>query len=81
LNHKIAELDSTIGSEMVTFIGTAGDKVAIGDILLVIADVDRAQVRIGIDASKDVPILRGELVDQSAGTTLPSASPEFDFQP
>ena len=41
-----------------------GEKLAIGDgIVLTVVRIDRNQVRIGIEAPGDVPILRGELTD------------------
>ena len=41
----------------------AGEKIYIGDdIVLVVTKIDRGKVRIGIDAPKDIPILREELL-------------------
>ena len=43
----------------------AGEKIYIGDdIVLVVTKIDRGKVRIGIDAPKNVPILRQELLRQ-----------------
>jgi carbon storage regulator len=41
-----------------------GEKVTIGEgIVLTVVRIDRNQVRIGIEAPDEVPILRGELTD------------------
>ena len=41
------------------------EKIKIGDdIEITIVSIDKGQVKIGIDAPRDVTILRGELIDQ-----------------
>ena len=41
-----------------------GEKICIGEnIFVTVVDVERGKVRLGIEAPRDVPILRGELVN------------------
>lgn len=40
-----------------------GEKIRIGDdIIVTIMDIDRNKIRVGIDAPRDVPIFRAELL-------------------
>lgn len=58
-----------------------GEKIYIGDnICITVVDIDRGKIRLGIEAPRDVPIYRQELLPmgqpQQPGqeTKLPSAS-------
>ncbi len=51
-----------------------GEKIFIGDnICITVVDVDRGKVRLGIEAPRDVPIFRQELLPMKAptGTGVP----------
>lgn len=40
-----------------------GETITIGgNIVITVVDIDRGKIRLGIEAPKDVPILRGELL-------------------
>jgi carbon storage regulator len=42
-----------------------GEEIKIGeDIIIKIIDIDKNQIRIGIDAPRDISILRGELLEE-----------------
>jgi len=50
-----------------------GEKIVIGDnISITVVDIDRGKIRLGIEAPRDVPIARQELLagDAAARTTL-----------
>jgi carbon storage regulator len=50
-----------------------GEKIQIGrDICITVVAVDRSQVRLGIEAGRDVPIWREELLPRP-GTSCPEA--------
>ena len=53
-----------------------GEKIYIGDnICITVVDIDRGKIRLGIEAPRDVPIYRQELLPlKSADTPLPGAS-------
>lgn len=45
------------------------EKIRIGgDVVLTIVKIDRNKVRIGIEAPKDVSIVRGELIEDERGS-------------
>jgi carbon storage regulator len=45
-----------------------GEKIFIGDnICITVVDIDRGKIRLGIDAPRDVPIYRQELLPLKAG--------------
>jgi carbon storage regulator len=47
-----------------------GEKIYIGDnITVTVTDIDRGKVRLGVEAPRDVPVFREELV-------IPAAEPE-----
>ena len=49
-----------------------GDKIKIGEnIWITVVDIDRGKVRIGIDAPRDVVVMREELLPLSVKPTLP----------
>ena len=62
-----------------------GEAVRIGNVRIVINRVGRGAVRIGIDAPREVPIVREELDEDSGGGTgidpAPKPDPEPDFRP
>jgi len=40
-----------------------GEKIMIGpDIIITVIDIDRGKIRLGIDAPRDVPVFRSELL-------------------
>ena len=59
-----------------------GEKIYIGEnICITVVDIDRGKIRLGIEAPRDVPIYRQELLplqgqakDAPAAAKLPSAS-------
>ena len=52
-----------------------GEKIFIGDnICITVVDIDRGKIRLGIEAPRDVPIYRQELLPlKPAETTAPTA--------
>lgn len=49
-----------------------GEKICIGieaNIVITVVDIDRGKIRLGVDAPRDIPIFRQELLP------LPSATP------
>jgi carbon storage regulator len=55
-----------------------GEKIYIGDnICITVVDIDRGKIRLGIEAPRDVPIYRQELLPLKAnaeGTTPPQST-------
>ncbi len=53
-----------------------GEKICIGDnICITVVDIDRGKIRLGIDAPRDIPIFREELLPlDGAGKPAPTAS-------
>lgn len=49
-----------------------GEAIRIGDVRVMVVDVDRNKVRIGIEADRSVPIYREELLDPKAKELPPS---------
>ena len=48
-----------------------GEKIKVGeDIIITIVDFNNGKVRIGIDAPKDVPILRTEIIKPKDGLEI-----------
>jgi carbon storage regulator len=53
-----------------------GEKICIGDnICITVVDIDRGKIRLGIEAPREVPIFRQELLPAKAPAPSP-ASPE-----
>jgi carbon storage regulator len=58
-----------------------GEKIFIGDnICITVVDIDRGKIRLGIEAPRDVPIFRQELLPheqqaQAAAGTKPAGAP------
>ncbi len=54
-----------------------GEKIFIGEnICITVVDIDRGKIRLGIEAPRDVPIYRQELLPLKNGEpTVPGASP------
>jgi carbon storage regulator len=60
LNHRIRAEE---GSEMLVLSRKLGEKIYIGDnICITVVDIDRGKIRLGIEAPRDVPIYRQELL-------------------
>lgn len=52
-----------------------GEKIFIGEnICITVVDVDRGKIRLGIEAPRDIPVFRQELLPLKE-TTPPSGSP------
>ena len=52
------------GSEMLVLSRKLGEKIYINDnICITIVDIDRGKIRLGIEAPRDVPIFRQELLE------------------
>ena len=50
-----------------------GEKIVIGDnICITVVDIDRGKIRLGIEAPRDVPIFRQELLPRKAGEGEPA---------
>jgi carbon storage regulator len=48
-----------------------GEKIYISDnICITIVDIDRGKIRLGIEAPRDVPIFRQELLEKKDGETV-----------
>lgn len=48
---------------MLTLTRKAGERIHVGpDIVITVVEIDRGKVRVGIDAPKEVPIYRQELL-------------------
>jgi carbon storage regulator len=61
------------GGEMLVLSRKLGEKIFIGEnICITVVDIDRGKIRIGIEAPRDVPIYRQELLPlaQQTGSTL-----------
>src|SRR2546423_847093 len=75
-------LRSEEGSEMLVLSRKLGEKIYIGEnICITVVDIDRGKIRLGIEAPRDVPIYRQELLplnkapQPAAPTTQPAALP------
>lgn len=52
-----------------------GEKIYIGDnICITVVDIDRGKIRLGIEAPRDVPIYRQELLPLKNGEPAPAPS-------
>jgi carbon storage regulator len=50
-----------------------GEKIYIGDnICITVVDIDRGKIRLGIEAPRDVPIYRQELLPLKTGEAAPA---------
>jgi carbon storage regulator len=50
-----------------------GEKICIGEnISITVVDIDRGKIRLGIDAPREVPIFRQELLPLKSGTANPA---------
>ena len=53
-----------------------GEKIYINDnICITVVDIDRGKIRLGIEAPRDVPIFRQELLGDGKGTPVPADKP------
>ena len=51
-----------------------GEKIYISDnICITVVDIDRGKIRLGIEAPRDVPIFRQELLTENKGKSPPDA--------
>ncbi|MDP3685365.1 MAG: carbon storage regulator [bacterium] len=52
-----------------------GEKIVIGDnIFITVVDIDRGKIRLGVDAPREVPIFRQELLPLDPSPTPPAAA-------
>jgi len=57
-------------SEMLVLSRKLGEKIYIGEnVCITVVDIDRGKIRLGIEAPRDVPIYRQELLPGKAGET------------
>jgi len=64
------------GSEMLVLSRKLGEKIYINDnICITVVDIDRGKIRLGIEAPRDVPIFRQELLGDSAGASVSADKP------
>ncbi len=55
-----------------------GEKIYINDnICITVVDIDRGKIRLGIEAPRDVPIFRQELLGESKPATEPAGKSEL----
>ena len=60
------------GSDMLVLSRKLGEKIYIGEnICITVVDIDRGKIRLGIDAPRNVPIYRQELLPLKAPTEEP----------
>jgi carbon storage regulator len=60
---KPTRFRSTEGSDMLVLSRKLGEKIFIGEnICITVVDIDRGKIRLGIEAPRDVPIFRQELL-------------------
>jgi carbon storage regulator len=53
-----------------------GEKICIGEnICITVVDIDRGKIRLGIEAPREVPVFRQELLPLKAGAPAPTAAP------
>jgi carbon storage regulator len=53
-----------------------GEKIYINDnICITVVDIDRGKIRLGIEAPRDVPIFRQELLGETQGAPAPAEKP------
>ena len=53
-----------------------GEKIYIGEnICITVVDIDRGKIRLGIEAPRDVPVFRQELLPLKATATNPGPAP------
>lgn len=56
-----------------------GEDIVIGEAVTVqVLGIKQGQVRLGIQAPKQIKVLRGELLDDAARSTLDTAQPALD---
>ena len=68
------KIRSQEGRTMLVLSRKIGEKIFIGDnICITVVDIDRGKIRLGIEAPRDVPIFRQELLpdDQQSRTPPP----------
>ena len=63
------------GSEMLVLSRKLGEKIYINEnICITVVDIDRGKIRLGIEAPRNVPIFRQELLQENANPTPAEAS-------
>jgi carbon storage regulator len=66
------------GSDMLVLSRKLGEKIFIGEnICITVVDIDRGKIRLGIEAPRDVPIYRQELLPLN-NQQPPQAQPKSD---
>jgi carbon storage regulator len=61
------------GSDMLVLSRKLGEKIYIGDnICITVVDIDRGKIRLGIEAPRNVPIFRQELLPLDASGNPPA---------
>jgi carbon storage regulator len=64
------------GSDMLVLSRKLGEKIYIGDnICITVVDIDRGKIRLGIEAPRNVPIFRQELLPLDNTATPPAKAP------
>jgi carbon storage regulator len=75
LGHILDRHRSKEGSDMLVLSRKLGEKIYISDnICITVVDIDRGKIRLGIEAPRDVPIFRQELLAErpaAASTNTP----------
>jgi carbon storage regulator len=53
-----------------------GEKICIGEnICITVVDIDRGKIRLGIEAPRNVPVFRQELLPLKPGVDVPGVTP------
>jgi carbon storage regulator len=64
------------GSDMLVLSRKLGEKIYINDnICITVVDIDRGKIRLGIEAPRDVPIFRQELLGETGQAQAPADKP------
>jgi carbon storage regulator len=72
-NHGLARKE---GSEMLVLSRKLGEKIYIGEnICITVVDIDRGKIRLGIEAPRNVPVFRQELLPLDGSATPPTKTP------
>jgi len=67
------EARSKEGSDMLVLSRKLGEKIYISEnICITVVDIDRGKIRLGIEAPRDVPIFRQELLQAKADAAAPT---------
>jgi carbon storage regulator len=67
---------TTEGCDMLVLSRKLGEKIFIGEnICITVVDIDRGKIRLGIEAPRDVPIFRQELLPLKVSSTDATSAP------